>query len=134
MIHTTVPFEEKQLTMNQLGKMIGKGFKEAHEDLMRVTGNMEDRINARMDERFFAVDKKFDSMQKSMDERFHAMQKSMDECFYTMQKSMDTQFKETNSRISKLHIEVQDIKDGYASKAEHNHLNARITRIERKTV
>ena len=123
MIHTTTPFEEKQLTMNQLGEMIGRGFKEAHEDLMRVTGDLEERMSTRMD-----------SMQKSMDEHFYTMQKSMDERFYTMQKSMDSQFKETNSKISILHVEVQDIKDGYATKEEHNHLRARVIRIERKVV
>ena len=101
MIHTTTPFEEKQLTMNQLGEMIGRGFKEVHEDLMRVTGDLEERMSTRMD---------------------------------SMQKSMDSQFKETNSKISRLHVEVQDIKDGYATKEEHNHLRARVIRIERKVV
>jgi DNA anti-recombination protein RmuC len=52
----------------------------------------------RMDERFAAVDQRFEDMQRQMDERFAAVQKQMDERF----KAVDRRFDDMNKRFTML--------------------------------
>ncbi len=56
----------------------------------------------RMDERFIAMDKRFESLQKQMDERFEAQQKQMDERFIAMDKRFGSLQQQMNSRFSQL--------------------------------
>ncbi len=64
-----------------------------------------------VDERFVAMDSRFDSMQKQMDERFTAM----DSRFFSMQKQMDERFTAVDSRFEAVNARFEAINGRFNS-------------------
>ncbi|MFP4375033.1 MAG: hypothetical protein ACLFPO_11935 [Spirochaetaceae bacterium] len=74
-------------------------------DLAGRISTLEAELKAGRDvmiERFDAMDKRFESLQKQLDERFGAMQKQMDERFAAMQKQMDERFTAMDRRFESI--------------------------------
>jgi chromosome segregation ATPase len=69
----------------------------------------------RMDERFAAVDQRFEDMQRQMDDRFQAVQKQMDERFKAvdkrfedMQRQMDDRFAAVDKRFEAVQKQMEE--------------------------
>jgi hypothetical protein len=76
-----------------------------------------DKVMAKIDARFDAMDKRFDAMQKEMDRRFEesnrrfeALQKEMDRRFELVDKRFEAMQKEMDKRFDAVQKEISDIK------------------------
>jgi len=115
--------KEKEITLDDLALMMGRGFNEVHE---------------KMDKGFAGVDKKFDEVDKRFDE--------VDEKFDEVYKNMGKGFANVDMRFDEVHKEISELKesfntlqiavDGYAKKADDYFqemvvLSHKVDRIER---
>ena len=108
--------KEKEITLDDLALMMGRGFNEVHEKM--------DKGFAGVDKKFYEVDSKFDEVYKKMGKGFA---------------NVDMRFDEVHKEISELKESFNTLQiavDGYAKKADDYFqemvvLSHKVDRIER---